>query len=275
MGHNGYQMLKDIPCDFSRNFDLVITKSKLHFLSESDGPTTIYTKTDFLPDVESYLCSSRISKPFILTTGCSDYSPQVNFLDCYTRILNNPLLVTWYMENKVYQHSKVKSLPVGLASHSNEVENDILYIREKRVEKKDGVFCCWKSRTYNDIGQDYCIRPEYEKKAKTLDKFFWYDPKFERLDFFDTMSSFKYVLCPHGNGVDPAPTSWSALSLGCIPVIHRTENSIDIYDEIQDNVIFVDSVDDLSYNYLESQNKQPLSDINFLTANYWAKKILD
>lgn len=47
LSSDGNPMLKNIPNEFSKNFDWVVTKS--HLYKFKDIPETIYVKVDFLP----------------------------------------------------------------------------------------------------------------------------------------------------------------------------------------------------------------------------------
>jgi hypothetical protein len=39
------------------------------------------------------------------------------------------------------------------------------------------------------------------------------------------LSTYAFVLCPEGGGLDPSPKAWEALLAGCIPIIRRNASS--------------------------------------------------
>jgi len=39
------------------------------------------------------------------------------------------------------------------------------------------------------------------------------------------LSTYAFVLCPQGGGLDPSPKAWEALLAGCIPIVERTPTS--------------------------------------------------
>ena len=270
-GSNGNKLVRDEACEFSSNFDWVITRTKI--IKKKDIPKTVYCKTDFLPSFCDVLCS--IENNFTLITGGSDYSPQVNFKSYFDKIISNPFVDKWFMENKSYDHPKVKSSPVGLGAKFEDKYMDIKFLNaiNKSPEiKKNIVFCSWNNRTMNDCGQENCIRPRVREIIKQNTMFQWYDPTLPFQEFIDILSQHKYALCPIGNGLDPAPTCWFCLGLGVIPIIWSTPNSRDLYSDVEDHVIFFE--DPQSLVNIKLQDKQPLSDISFLTSQYWLDKII-
>lgn len=272
IGHDGNKHLRDETCEFSRNFDWVMTRTTIH--AKQQYPKTVYCKTDFLPTFCNHICN--IKNDFTLITGASDYSPQINFKSYFDAITSSPFLKMWYMENKSYDHPKVKSLPVGLGAKFQDNNMDIKFlnaIAKRTTDKKNKVFCSWMDRTHNDCGEENCIRPKVREVIKGNNLFEWHDPTLAFDEFIDTISQYRYALCPIGNGLDPAPTCWFCLGLGVIPIIWSTPNSRDLYSAVEDHVIFFEDPESLVD--MKLQDKQPLSDLSFLTNRYWVDKIND
>lgn len=274
MGHDSYKMLADEPCGFSLYFDWILTRTKL--IQRKKNPGTIYTKTDFLPTFVNKVLPA-INSHFVLITGCSDYSPEINFPSQYRVLTNHPFMRLWYMENKFSQHPKVKSLPVGLATHTLESEYLLLRSREEaRILKcrKEKVFCCWRAREHNVVGSDHCVRPKIYRRIRNSTGFDWFEPNFKLYEFYKKLSEYKFSLCPNGNGLDPAPTAWASLALGVIPIISASVNSVEIYGGIADHVILFDSLDDLHVQCFQDLKKKPLPDLSYLSSSFWSQKIL-
>lgn len=270
IGHDGNKHLRDEVCEFSSNFDWVITKTRIHMKCET--PRTVYCKTDFLPMALDKIC--QIKHKFILITGASDYSPQINFRSYFDKIISIPNLHMWFMENKSFDHPKVKSLPVGLGAKFQDELMDVKFVNaiaKIPINKKNRVFCSWKNRTYNDCGEENCIRPKIRDIIRHNNIYEWHESNLPFEEFLNTVSQYEYALCPIGNGLDPAPTCWFCLGLGVIPIIWSTPNSRDLYSTVKDHVIFFDTPDDL--RNIELEKRRPLDDLSFLTSQYWAKKI--
>ena len=45
------------------------------------------------------------------------------------------------------------------------------------------------------------------------------------MDFLTKMSTYQFVLCPHGGGLDPNPKCWEALLMKTIPIVKRNTMS--------------------------------------------------
>jgi hypothetical protein len=56
--------------------------------------------------------------PFVLVTGCSDYTIPFHFLKQTTSILKHPIVLKWYAQNCVMKVGKLEQLPIGMDYHS-------------------------------------------------------------------------------------------------------------------------------------------------------------
>ena len=92
------------------------------------------------------------------------------------------------------------------------------------------------------------------------------------------MSQYKFVICPVGNGVDPCPKAYEAIILKTIPIMIRTQNTIEVYSDLP--VVLVDDFSELLGMDLSEiyESKKHLFNDKFLykmTCDYWVEKIMN
>ena len=283
LGQDGSKLLKGLPDPFSRHFDWTVTPmNNLLFTHKSvPVPKTVYVKTDFLPGFVSRVLPT-IQNEFILITGASDYSPEINFSQEYKKLIKDSRVKYWYMNNMRNKNKKSFSLPAGIAAGKfwdragpKEVDETIMGLRESLLGTKritDRVFAGFRDRDWNVCGDDMIIRPAIKKIVdNNLDLFDTIsEDSLEFEDFVKKIADYKYILCPHGNGMDPNPTMWLALAVGTIPVIYNTPNAKDMF-EGTNYVIFFDEFENIANKDLY-QDRDPI-DLEFLSGEYWANKI--
>ena len=88
IGHDGWTMLDNTSFYFANYFDWIMMQDKI--IKKTETPRHVYIKTDYLNKYCNEL--KNINNDFILITGCSDYSPQINFKDTYLKIIDLPHL---------------------------------------------------------------------------------------------------------------------------------------------------------------------------------------
>jgi len=92
------------------------------------------------------------------------------------------------------------------------------------------------------------------------------------------MSTYKYVLCPVGNGVDPSPKSFEAIAVNTIPIFIKTPNTSDFYDIMP--CILVNNFEEILQSEFLNMNYERIKHLLYseetlykLSAEYWVKKI--
>jgi hypothetical protein len=265
--------------NFGSNFDWIITAKKIH--QNKIIPKTIYIKIDFINYFVNNILK-HIDEEFILITGCSDYSPYINFYNEYNIIINNKYLKYWYGTNNLSTHIKMKSYPGGLGSYDENINEVLLSFRSKvPIEKKNKILCIWRTRTHNICGNEYITRNNIKILINNYPNIFdWFEPNLNQEEFYNLLSQYKYVLCPVGNGVDPTPKSFEAIILKTLPIIIKTQNTKDNYLELP-SILVNDFSDILTDNFLDNQYNKlkhiiENDDIIYkLTAKYWSDKIIN
>jgi hypothetical protein len=287
LGQDGNKILAGFPDNFAKHFDwcmVPMTSDILLANKKTNIPKTIYLKTDFLPQFVNTIFPN-INSEFILTTAASDYSPEINFNREYNLLINDQRVKHWYMNNMRYKHEKAFSLPAGFAAGTfwenstvrDHKKSDDFFINvwnsANRDNKIDKVFCSFRNRPGNVCGSDMVIRPQIWDviKNSNSDIFDIYEPDslgFE--EFVKKVTEYKYILIPHGNGMDPSPSLWISLICKTIPVIYKTPNVVDMFLE-RNSVIFFEKFEEILDKNIYTEKEQ--IDFDFLTCEYWANKI--
>jgi len=118
LGQDGRLMMSGQPDNFSKHFDWVVSYFNLgtiNLIKNKEIPKTIYIKTDILPAFVSQILP-KINNKFVLISGGSDYSPEINFKREYEVLIRDVRLEHWFMNNIRNFHDKCSSLPAGFAA---------------------------------------------------------------------------------------------------------------------------------------------------------------
>lgn len=232
---------------------------------------SIYIHTTALHNfVNNYL--PKIKYSFVLLTGDTDKTIPDDYLFDTYNILEHPLLIHWYAQNCRIVKNKISQLPIGLDFHTLthilskrlswgkmqtvvEQEQDIDNILSKKIQK---INKCYSNFHFGINGRyTYDRTDAINKIPKEL---IYYEPnKVTRLQSWKNMVKYKYVVSPHGNGLDCHRT-WEALILGCIPIV-KTSSLDPMYDELP--VLIVSDWSDITQELLD----------NFKSTNYNNKKL--
>lgn len=195
------------------------------------------------------------SKPFILFTHNGD-SP---IDSSYSNYLDNPNLLKWYGQNVMTIHSKLQSIPIGIANkqwdHGNEYDF-IEIIKEDNL--KDNLF--YINFEITNFSRNDCLERMYkfglQKQERKLFK-----------NYLRELSKSYFVISPEGNGIDCHKT-WEALYLKAIPIITKSINS-DFYTDLP--IVVLKDWDDFNpslftiekYNKIWGNFNSAILDINY------------
>tara|TARA_B110000858_G_scaffold197484_1_gene259292 strand:+ start:176 stop:1042 length:867 start_codon:yes stop_codon:yes gene_type:complete len=236
MGHDGNKIHNNTEYYFTKYFDWVFMKDKI--IKRNENPKTCYIKTDYLNKYINNILS--IKNKFILVSGCSDYSPSINFKKSYEKIIKMPNLIKYYAENNLSSNPKMCSLTVGLATHSISYENKLLDIRKNIKNKKNKIFCCFRNRNRNICGKEFIERPYMSKFIENNKEYIEHYHKLNSNEFLTLLSQCKWCICPLGNGVDHSPKLLECLILKVIPICKKNFNSYNLYRKYP--IIWIDDL---------------------------------
>lgn len=255
LADDGHFLIRNQPSRFASMFDWVVTEHTV--LKKKEVPKSVFVKTDYLPRFvrENF---PGLSTPFVLVTGSSDWSPSVNFPHETRILLDSEIVTRWYMLNCLMTHPKVVSYPGGLCH--NETSDDILRsVRTTSVKRESNkILCVWRDRNFNVCGDQYITRASVEAFVKQHpDVFDWVDATLDTESFYMLLSTYKFVLCPVGNGVDPCPKAFEAMIVKTVPIMLRTRNTEEVYASLP--ALVVDTFDELVHMSTLSEVYERLS----------------
>lgn len=233
--------------NFALYCDWIIWDRQHLYVDFRTPPKTVYVRSEI--NALNYFTRTvlgKIKSNFILVTSSHDTPMpigfQKNFNFNWKVIVNNKYLKAWFTENRDLIHEKIKPLPLGIPHPDlpSWVENDSdqvvwnedLIKKAKDLKSPDRllkIFGCWYPRANHPSGTCPNNNNErqiaYESLICKKEIFDWYLPGMSRMDFIRKMGAYKFVLCPHGGGLDPNPKCWEALIMGAIPIVKKNSMS--------------------------------------------------
>jgi len=177
---------------------------------------TIFVKTDY---IRQFFHEFRGTEPYILVTGLSDYSPSTFFTDQELfSLLTRCEIIEWRAQNLCTAHPKMKHLPIGLEDTPSKIVFCEKYKDELRaIPKQDMVYSNFTPD--NNPDERNCFVSDTHERTD-FETYMW------------TMSGYKYVMCPMGNGID-THRFWEAQVCGCIPIVRCPKEFLPTYQDFQ------------------------------------------
>jgi len=202
--------------------------------------------------------------PFSLITHNSDTNLTENN-PYIQKILESPLLLSWWGQNLCFIHPKMRFLPIGFANQMWE-HGQIDYVDFQNITKSRDIFLNFNIHT-NVEERTRCLKAiKNNMKDEEL-------PMVSARDNIKRLAKYRWCVCPQGNGVD-THRLWEALALRCIPIVrktpfietlmHYTNNELPIC--VLDD--WTDSLEFLKYNLVENYEK-------WLIIDWYREKIID
>jgi len=239
----GYRKICDFVYDEFDKFDVFN-------ISQFDG-MKIFVKTDLLFSFNLNVLPN-INKNFVLYTHNSDLSIDSKYGD----IISNKFITKWFGQNIDYSHSKLESIPIGIANKRWEHGNvDTLEkVISENNEKTNLIYCNFDINT-NISERRECLSNINIKNSEKVD--------FE--SYLRELSKSFFTISPNGNGIDCHKT-WESLYLKTIPIVTRSINMK--YYENKYPFIVIDSWDhfnklklteDLYYKIINNTNYENIN----------------
>ena len=234
-------------------------------ISKLKDGDTIFVKTDFIVNGSfSRDFLPKIKTKFILVTGISDYSIDIN--NNFKSILSNPNLIHWFASNPPSEDfDKISFIPIGFQEYERLGDN-LIFLKENLnnynewEKKKNKIYIPYHSLTNPD-------RQSIIEKLSNLSFVEVEKTKLSFQDYINKIKQYKYVLSLRGNGWD-CHRNYEILFSGSVPVMQQgpISKSFKKYDiphilikDVSDNIF------DEKYNI----------DKNILLLDYWKKIIND
>jgi hypothetical protein len=208
-----------------------------------------------------------INKKYILISHNADKNISREY-DKY----NKDNIIHWFAQNLLYHNESVSPIPIGLAN---------FHYLKKNYLNEIGIDHTLKIKKGNKILISFDIRTNPARKG-VRDEIIDLDVVTEvvgeeRSSHYKTVSRFKFVASPEGNGIDCHRT-WEAMYLGSIPIVKRNVSSI-YFEKIGLPILLIDSWDEIremSEEFLEKKYEElkPRFMSPALYIDYWSDLII-
>lgn len=235
-----------------------------------DNPKIVYINSSLLTnkpkliEIRAIEKLSNFKNPFYLILHNSDG----NFEEFESKVLEIPNLIHAYSQNLNYYHPKVSPLPIGIANPIWEWGNE--NILNKIID--------------TDIGKDNFIYANFEIEGgvRPIDREpckNWMDLNNIKMNkrksfknYLTDLKSYRYSLCPQGNGYD-THRFWESLYMKTIPIVKRT-----VMTEFWSNyfpIVLIDNWNDINlikleqnYEYMNKWDNYHLLDFKNYTKKF-------
>jgi len=152
---------------------------------------------------------------FILVTHNSD--GEIRETSEVFNILNCDKMGKWFGQNICFQHPKLHFLPIGIANSQWPHGNLSIF--------SDGNFINQLSNKSNNIYFNFNINTNRTKRQICYDtlinKLQWLN-NIQPIENMKRLSSYKFCICPEGNGVD-SHRLWECFNLKVVPIVIKSE----------------------------------------------------
>ncbi len=203
----------------------------------------------------------HLTKNITLLSHNSDHLVDSKFI----KYLEEDRITKWYCQNKVVNHPKLFSLPIGIANsmwpHGN--QESIIKIR-KNIKKNILV--------YKNFNIDTNTHERLLCNSITDKNGIHMSATYSNEVYWQNLNNSLFAISPPGNGID-CHRIWESIALRCSPVVLKNK-AFDQFNHLP--ILFVDSWDQVTPEYLQSKVdlvKTFNFDIPELTVEYWRKII--
>ena len=235
----------------------IIYKISSFELKEND---VIYCNNYFYKDLFQLLSKVKTFKNIKLITGQTDENITKRVFK-----LKPECVSEWYAPNINYYDKSLISIPIGLA---NDHPKNLNYENFKSLKRNDNK----NEKVYLnfEVNTNFFYRTKILKKLSDLN---WIEIERQKVnlnEYVKKLNTFKYILCPEGNGIDTHRV-WESIYAGAIPVVKKNI----FYEQIKDlPIVMVDELDEINFDQIQNQCKK-LNAINEekLSINWWIDKI--
>ena len=156
-----------------------------------------------------------------------------------------PILLAWFTQNLDVPTIGMYPIPLGLDFHhlvkpweqrnffkwlgpersiSNQ-NKDLIDTQNRALPWKDRLdkaYCFFQFQLFERHGRDRYVAQE--ELPPDNEMMVYAEKRHERIETWNEMIKYKYIISPHGNGLDCYRT-WESIELGCIPVVKKSSLS--------------------------------------------------
>jgi hypothetical protein len=260
------QMLADLYIgeteqDFYYNPKIGVTNKNIlinNIPDKYNNPKIIYCYGNTLNNLYNKI--DNFMNNFILISGNNDEEITEQK---YKKIADHPKIIKWYAQNVCFKHEKLEPFTIGLANEMWEhgYSQKFLDIYKQKYEKTNDVYFNFNINTHYSRNECY-------DKLKDYYEFLQYMNPIEN---FKRLSSYKFCICPRGNGIDTHRLA-ECWYLKVVPIVLKNEY-IDIIKNSNSLPIIIlndwDELKDMKLNY----NDYHFNYDKYIDFNYYKKII--
>lgn len=214
----------------------------------------------------------KIRSKYILITHNHDYSAPGK----YFNYLKDKNLYVWFTQNAdIACHPKLIPIPIGLSNkHWNQSKGNDTQLKLMQEKFKFNEFKKYLLYGNFNVNTNPRLRKPIQVYFKKFPFCLWNlgRPKpYE--EYLEDLVYSKFVLSPHGNGLDCIRT-WEALYMGSYPVV-KTSSLDQLYQDLP--VLIVNKWEDVTQEFLEKkyfEMKSKKYNLNKLYFDYWLDLII-
>jgi hypothetical protein len=240
------QLLCDVSIGYTCDFDsTMIKKSKnirdfcLNKHKMYDNPPLVFCYGHRIPELSHYI--HLFQNQCILISHNSDYCVCDDTIS--NRILSDKNIYLWYAQNIRHCFStKLRFLPIGLANQKYEHGNQTIF-HQIIIKKTNVVYFSFTINTNSQkrkICYDICL----QKKITFI-------PLQPFHQYIASLSTYKYCICPEGNGID-THRLWECYLLRVVPIVLHSDFIILIKQQTNLPLLIIKTWNDIPLLDLES-----------------------
>lgn len=171
-------------------------------------------------------------------------------------------ITRWFLVNANIDDPRVIYLPLGLY---HEGATEVISHLGNLPAKQNLLYLNWTNYTLERVHLKQYFR-----------QFPWAivdDSRRPFKEFLLNIASFKYILCPEGNGLD-SHRIWESLYLGCVPIMIKSRFAFKMAETFP-AIMIVNDWSDITESLLQTYYESHSSwiDLKKLDLNYWAEEI--
>ena len=229
-------------------------------IDKLSATSTVFCKTDYLPQFVQYCKHHKFYGKIILVTGQSDYTITNEVYDFVT---SNICVVLWFGVNA--ECRKVNPIPLGISGCD-------VCLNKNFITNKHPTRLLYVNHRNENYPQIRIPLYEYFSKFEWATVRIPYD-RGEIDKYQEELIDHKFILCPRGNGID-THRIWEAIYSGVIPIVER--NYTHSFDDGLFPIFFVDSYTNVTEKILNEKYSEYNStkwNLNALNIEWWMDRM--
>lgn len=236
--------------DSQKEYIVVSANSDYGFCYQQDNPVSVDMKkwlkfVDFGDlGYEDLTIPARCFKPFCKITD--KYASKMHTFTNATIDFIPECVKKWFSTNNEVADERIVQIPVGVPDWT-------YYFLYKQTKKENKI--------YVNFSPNNLVRAEI---FHTNNPLFFRSRTVDKPEYVGHLRESKYVLCPPGNGLDTFRVC-ETLYCGSIPIVFNTPHN-NVYGDL---VIRIDSLDQLSLDFLENTKVGQDLEMSTVDFNYW------